>query len=197
MCGKVILGILLVSTVFATSQENATSEPTSYEETEAYKVYSAILPNEWPWSEANAKTLVIRTETEPYAMCIAPDKKSGKIVGSAIANYKKENGRKWLLQRQFETAKPYEMVSSEEIDTIFKTEGSAGWKTFYERHPDSGGFIELSAVGFNASKTVAVVYAGHSCGSLCGGGTFHILQKVDGKWIPLRLKGGTSCAWAS
>lgn len=116
MCGKVILGILLVSAVFAISQENATSEPTSYEEIEAYKVYSAILPNEWPWSEANAKTLVTRTETEPYATCIAPDKESGKIVGSAIADYKKKNGRKWLLQRQFETAKPYEMVSSDEID---------------------------------------------------------------------------------
>jgi hypothetical protein len=66
-------------------------------------------------------------------MCIAPDKESGKIVDSAIAGYKKKNGRKWLLQRQFETAKPYEKVSSDEIDTIFKTEGTAGWKTFYER----------------------------------------------------------------
>lgn len=197
MRGEVILSIFLVPAVFASPQETTTSETTSYEETEAYKVYSAILPQEWPWSEADAKSLVIRTQTEPYAMCIAPDKESARIVGSAIADYKKKNDKKWLLQRQFDIAKPYEMISRDEIDTIFKTEGSAGWKTFYERHPDSGGWIELSAVGFNASKTVAVVYAGHSCGSLCGGGTFHILQKVDGKWTPLRLKGGTFCAWAS
>ena len=152
--------------------------------------------HEWPWSEANAKTR-IHLETEPYAMCIASDKESGKIVDSAIADYKKKNERKWLLQRQFEITKAYEMISSDEINTIFNTEGTEGWKTFYERHPDSGGLIEFSAVGFNASKTVAVVYAGHSCGSLCGGGTFHILRKVDGKWKPLRLQGGTSCAWAS
>jgi hypothetical protein len=197
MCGKVILGVLLLSTLFATSQEIATLEPSSYDETEAYKVYSALLPNEWTWNEANTKTLVIGIETEPYAMCIVPDKESEKVVGSAIADYKKKNGRKWLLQRQFEITKPYEMISSDEINTIFNTEGTEGWKTFYERHSDSGGLIEFSAVGFNASKTVAVVYAGHTCGSLCGGGTFHILQKVDGKWKPLRLKGGTSCAWAS
>jgi hypothetical protein len=140
---------------------------------------------------------VIRTETEAYAMCIAPDKESEKVVGTAIADYKKKNNKKWLLQRQFEIDRPYEMAASDEIKTIFKTEGTGGWKTFYERHPYSGGWIELSAVGFNAPKTVAVVYAGHSCGSLCGGGTFHILQKVNGKWSPLRLKGGTSCSWVS
>jgi hypothetical protein len=183
--------------VLATAQEKDSSEMKAYDDPEAYKVYSAILPNQWPWSEANATTLMIRTQTEPYAMCIAPDKESEKIVGSAIADYKKKNRTKWLLQREFDIAKPYEMVPGEEIDGIFKTEGTAGWKTFYERHPNSGGWIELSAVGFNPSKTIAVVYAGHSCGGLCGGGTFHTLQKIDGKWIPLRLKGGTSCAWAS
>jgi hypothetical protein len=188
---------LMTVIVLAPAQEKGLSEAKAYDDVEAYKVYSAILPNEWPWSEANATTLVIRAETEPYAMCIAPDKKSEKIVGNAIADYKKKNAKKWLLQRQFEIDKSYEMVSSEEIDTIFNTEGIAGWKTFYERHPDSGGWIELSAVGFNPSKTIAVVYAGHSCGGLCGGGTFHILQKVNGKWLPLRLEGGTSCAWES
>ncbi len=121
------MGIVLVTTVFATSQESATPEPTSYEETEAYKVYSAILPNEWTWNDASAKTLVIGIETEPYAMCVAPDKESEKIVGSASADYKKKNGTKWLFQRQFEITKPYEIVSSDEINTIFKTEGTAGW----------------------------------------------------------------------
>ncbi len=29
-------------------------------------------PKEWPWRDANPKTLVIRTETELYAMCIGP-----------------------------------------------------------------------------------------------------------------------------
>jgi hypothetical protein len=187
----------VASVVLASPKEELSSETKIYDDAEAYKVYSAILPQEWPWRDADARTLVIRTETEPYGMCINPDKESEKIVGTAIADYKNKNEKKWLLQRHFEIGKPYEMVSSDEIDTIFKTEGVSGWTKFYERHPDSGGWIELSAVGFNPSKTIAVVYAGHSCGGLCGGGTFHILQKVEGKWIPLRLKGGTSCSWAS
>ena len=56
--------------------------------------------------------------------------------------------------------------------------------------------MELSAVGFNVNKTVAVVYMGHYCGALCGGGGFHVLKKKDGKWVALDWK-GSSCAWAS
>jgi hypothetical protein len=185
------------SIVVGSPQEAVSKPPAAYDDADAYEVYSAILPQEWPWREGDARTLVIRTETEPYAMCVKPDRDSEKIVGTAITDYMKKNARKWLLQRQFGLSKPYDMVSSDELDTIFKTEGSAGWPKFYERHPNSGGWIELSAVGFNASKTIAVVYAGHSCGRLCGGGTFQILQKVDGKWKPFRLTGGTSCSWAS
>jgi hypothetical protein len=48
MRGKIMLSVFLVSTILATAQETDKSEPTSYDETEAYKVYSAILPNEWP-----------------------------------------------------------------------------------------------------------------------------------------------------
>jgi len=187
----------VASVVLASPQETPMSEAKTYDDAEAYKVYSAILGQGGPQRKVGTRTLMIRTETEPYGMCISPDAESEKIVGTAIADYKKQNGQKWLLQRRFDIGTPYEMVPSGEIDTIFKTEGADGWKTYYERHPNSGGWIELSAVGFNPSKTIAVVYASHSCGWLCGAGEFHILQKVDGKWTPLRLNGGTFCSWVS
>jgi hypothetical protein len=72
----------------------------------------------------------------------------------------------------------------------------SGWQGFYQRYPDSGGIVELSAVGFNADKTVAVVYAGHNCGSLCRRGGFHVLQKKAGQWEPPHWD-GTKCMWAS
>lgn len=54
---------------------------------------------------------------------------------------------------------------------------------------------QLSPVAFHADKALAIVYMGHSCGSLCGA-TFHILKKKDGVWKNLHWK-GTSRAWAS
>jgi hypothetical protein len=99
----------------------------------------------------------------------------------------------WLLQQKFKTEIPCRIVTSEEVNAAM---ADHGWDGFYKTYPDSGGWIELSAVGFNADRTVAVVYVGHSCGSLCGGGRFHVLQKRDNKWLPLDWK-GSSCMWAS
>jgi hypothetical protein len=42
--------------------------------------------------------------------------------------------------------------------------------------------FEVSAVGFNNGRTRALVYTGHHCGNLCGGGQYHLLVKKEGKW---------------
>lgn len=192
-----VFGTFFLVFIVLVPKQNSVAAARNYEEPEAYRVYSSIFPKEWAWQEARANTLVIRVETVPYTMCIEPDKESEKIIGNAIADYKAVNQHKWLLQRQFDIEKPYELISGEEIDITFKSGGRDGWEAFYERHPDSGGWMELSAVGFNTSKTIAVVYAGHHCGWLCGGGTFHVLRKTNGRWLPLQLKGGSFCSWAS
>ena len=189
--------LLLISLLLPFQRTSATpsDSKSEYEIPEAYEVYSAILPSEWPWRAANAKRLVIRGETKAYDMCLRPEKEYEEIIGPAISDYVRQNQKSWLLQKNIQIDKPYEIIRADEIKSLFER-GLEGWKTFYEKHPDSGGWIELSAVGLNPDKTVAVVYMGHSCGGLCGGGRFHVLQKKDGKWVPLEWK-GMRCAWAS
>jgi len=192
------LSLVVLSGVTQISQEAPSQEAAAYNDPDAYEVYSAILPQEWPWRVAKAQALAIRTETEPYKMCGHPDSESDRPqqpLVAAIADYEKENQKEWLLQKQFEISKPYELVSKEEITTAFNEGVGLGWRTFNTRHPDSHGWVELSAVGFDSSKTVAIVYVGHHCGGLCGGGTFHVLQKIDGKWMP--VKWGSFCMWVS
>ena len=62
---------------------------------------------------------------------------------------------------------------------------------------DSGGFMVVSAVGFNASKERAMVYMSHSCGLLCGGGSYHLLEQVDGAWREANLPTVWNCSWVS
>ena len=192
---SIILLLLSLLLPFQSASVNPSEPQSGYEIPEAYEVYSAILPSEWPWREANAKRLVIRSETRAYKMCLSPEKGSEEIIGPAISDYVRQNQKTWLLQKNIRIEKPYEMIRADQIKAIFE-QGIEGWNAFYEKHPDSGGWIELSAVGFNGDKTVAVVYMGHNCGGLCGGGGFHVLQKRDGKWVPLEWK-GRSCAWAA
>lgn len=109
--------------------------------------------------------------------CIAPE--AASRFKDAIADYKRANGKQWLLQRRFEIEKRYTIESSDAIGVF----SPGDWEGFHRRHPDSRGFIIMSAVGFNKKKTQAIVYTGSSCGSLCGRWSFHLLEKKDGKWM--------------
>lgn len=61
------------------------------------------------------------------------------------------------------------------------TESEAESPDFYKRHPRAIGYLTLSGVGFNATRTQAMFYIDHFCG-LCGGGRYVLMNKVDGQW---------------
>ena len=126
-------------------------------------------------------------------MCLRPQGEWQEKIGPAISDYVRSNAKPSLLQPRIKVGVPYRLIIADELTSAIQT---AGWEGFYQRYPDSGGWMELSAVGFNVNKTVAVVYMGHHCGPLCGGGGFQVLEKKDGKWVALDWK-GSSCAWAS
>ncbi|MFM9904073.1 MAG: hypothetical protein ACKVQJ_05815 [Pyrinomonadaceae bacterium] len=177
--------------------------PLPYSDTEAYAVYSFVMRDEWPARAAKAKKLVIQTETTDFPRfgndktdCLAPAKGEEATYAPVIAAYRELNKKSWLLQPKFDASIPFQIVPKASIEDLFTRKGIDGWNDFYAKYPDSGGAISMSAVGFNADKTIAIVYMGHSCGGLCGGGNYHVLRKTDGKWSEIRWLGLT-CSWAS
>ena len=161
-------------------------QPNLYDVPEAYEVYATLLPSEWPWRVAHAKKLMIRSETVPltvpYTNCLHADDKRDKDVDLAVANYLELNKEAWLLVRAFQIDLPYELTSKDDL--------------LLRQDRDTGGLIEVSAVGFNSDKTVAVVYMGHHCGLLCGGGGYHVLLKRHGRWQAVSNV-SVGCAWDS
>jgi hypothetical protein len=200
---KNALLILSVLVVLGVRNASAQNTPLAYDVPEAYAVYSAIVANEWPIRVAKAQRLVIQAETIDYPdlpkdekICLVPTNDEKSLYDPVIAEYVAVNKKTWLLQRKFEIGIPYEFISKAEISAIFEKKGMEGWTDLRAKHPDSGGIISMSAVGFNADKTIAIVYMGHSCGGLCGGGIYHVLKKVDGKWGEI-IWLGISCMWSS
>lgn len=190
---KAILLLLSAFIFFQQGVVNTNDQPQPYEDADAYEVYAAILPSDWMWSVNKAKKLVIQSKASAFKMCVTPKGESIEILKDAISAYVELSKKSWLLQRRFSLEKPYELITSEELKSTFE---HGSWEKFYERYPNSGGYLDLSPVGFNKEKTVAIVYMGHNCGNLCGGGTFYVLQKKDGKWVPLKYQ-GSSCSWMS
>jgi hypothetical protein len=191
----VLAGLLVLYPLFAL-RPYVTTKP--YDVDEAYKVYSAILPT------IGARSLVIGTETTTSEICLRPlDAQSEKVLRLAIDNYLELNALPWQLQKHFDINRHYELLAQEELNATFRNgmngnSSMGGWKTFYERHPDSEGLIELSAVGFNADKSIAVVFIGYHCGEECRGGEFRALENKGGKWQILTGRGlWNHCVWYS
>jgi hypothetical protein len=187
-------GVVLVCVVcIAWSQKESSPQP--YADDEAYRVYEAIIPREESYSFAKG-TLIIQSETGSVGGsthgCLSED--AARKFKTAAADFATVNKKSRPLQSKFHLSKPYQLLSRVEIQQYFKERGPNGWSEFYEQHPASGGFITLSAVGFNKAKSLAVVYAESSCGGLCGSFTFHLLEKAQDKWKEVN---GVTCVGAS
>jgi hypothetical protein len=188
---------LFVASTFLQSQRASEIAEQPYDVDEAYAVYSAVLPDEWTVRAGHAKRLVISSETAFLGTCLTPEEESKGRQAPAIADYHRANQKRWTLLPQFKIELPYALVPREKLTAFFTTAGPGGWAQFYERYPDSAGWIEFSAVGFNQDKTLAVLYVAHHCGGVCGGGTIRALQKKDGKWQPGGWEGRPPCMWIS
>jgi hypothetical protein len=108
---------------------------------------------------------------------------------SGLSNRRTVNRRCY----HFAFPKPYQIVSASELDAAFHRPAPNairdGWEGFRQTFPDSGGYVILSAVGFNSEKTIALVYVDYRCGGLCGSSRYYILEKRDGRWVRSTPKG--------
>lgn len=197
MLRSTLLFLILYPLVMQAGAAKKGEQAEAYTDADAYEVYNAILTSrrhvENANMSANATVFVIPSLTQSEKMCLEPDKESQKIIGSAISDYVKKNEKSWLLQPLLNGELNYQLIAPEEYGAA---SWERGWIEYYKKHPGYVNWIELSAVGFNEDKTVAVVYLRHMCGMLCGDGNFHVLQKKEGKWLPLEWK-GSYCTWAS
>jgi hypothetical protein len=153
-----------------------------YEDADAYKVYNLLLPDEESYAFAK-DALMIQENTvaeDISGACLTPA--DANRFKSAIAGYNRTYKRQWLLQRQFQIAKPYRIVGAKVVSAL-------------PDHPQGAvSYVSLSAVGFNRDKTQAIVFMKSLCGGLCGSFRFHFLEKIDGKWKEAAI---ATCSGAS
>lgn len=192
----------------APSWSHGSGELRAVVDPDAYAVYSAILPQVTMVKHMKATSYVINSDTWSLDMCLVPDEESRTLMEDAISSYIEQNAGPWRLLEQFTLALPYELCPSQvirgyrwaamlqaelyhrkQVDAASDEPDSSKTVTFEDRFPGARGFIRLSAVGFNKDKTVAVVGIQVSCGPLCGGSGFHVLQRHGDTWIPLKWSG--------
>ena len=181
--------LFAVLTAFWFGQAKTSQKPLPpYTDADAYAVYAALLPNLFAWQIAHAEELVIQSETETHgstaAGCIeAANRDFFKSHGDLIKDFDQANKGSRRLIRDLTISKQYVLLPKKQFTGYFANKNAKlGWDAFSKAFPKSGGYQTVSAVGFNAQKTEALVYAQYGCGRVCGNGAFHYFKKQNGTW---------------
>lgn len=152
---------------------------------EDYAVYSAVLRDhvERRTPEDNGDLIIyeVTRSAEDYIPPMwevrAPFK---QVSDETVAHFNSREKNHCHLRSQLDRAIPYRIVSTEDLEKIFRR---GDWPAFSREYPKSFGFWRLSPVGYNTRGTEALVVVEHNCGGLCGGGELILLKKDDGRWI--------------
>lgn len=175
------------------------SNPSVYDDVDAYEVYSAALPLDSAYQDSKTVLILQTVPPSEWPIGSARDALHGKSEFSkAFApifdSFDQANEGTKFLEHHFSFPKPYRLLGKDELETAFKrrtphTVDDDGWSGFRDAFPDSRGYLILSAVGFSADKTLALVYIEHRCGGLCAEARYVILQKQNGRWVQYTPKG--------
>jgi hypothetical protein len=142
-------------------------------EEEEYAVYSALISDKF--GGGGGTVVIVDHTVGEYG------KKMDSMPGldpEALTNYIARNHQPCTLYSQaFKLAGKVALISSSAYP------GLDGWGEFYNQYPGSTGIIDVSRVGFNASRDKAFVYAGQMKGDLYGTGYCFTLEKKNGRWV--------------
>lgn len=119
MLGKVT-SLLILALLLSQGVTSSSDKAPPYEDEEAYEVYSAIIPLEWPLRDAHAKRLIIQNETEVYEMCLRPEKEWQEKIGPAISDYVRSNAKSSLLQPRIKVGVPYRLIMADELTSAIQ-----------------------------------------------------------------------------
>lgn len=141
-----------------------------------YAVFSSLLSE-----QSNGEELIVGDHSLTFERNWL-DEQLGRSLNfgkEAVIDFASKNRTEIKLENKFALPDKIYLLSRAEEDFLFP-KGGAGWDKFYERFPKAKGIIYLSNVGFNTTKTEALVYVSRQCRA-CNGNFFR-LTKVAGKW---------------
>ena len=149
--------------------------------TDEAAVYAAVIDHLVP---ASRTAIVIDSTAVPRGP-VAGD--VGQRANPELASsFAEANRAARLLPRTIPSARTVRFTRRGELPFFAPTapgeDLEARWRQFNQRFPGAGGFYEFSAIGFDATRSTALLYTSHSCGSLCGSGNLVTLRRTGGRW---------------
>jgi len=191
----------IVASVVVVGQEQAAIvDPTAYE------VYAAVLArSDLPAMMKKARPLVVQRETTLMGLCGVDESRLSEPWRSVAESFRDENRCTGSLAnhdrecagRTLDASRITEprivMRTRTEIAGFFERNRPWDWAPFHTAFPDSGGYLTMSAVGLDASRSHALVSVYFGCDSLCGEGGTYFLERNATGWQFVQPPGVERC----
>jgi hypothetical protein len=182
---RAVWAVTLACACAVALRAQATSEPVA--DPAAYAVYGAMVE---PPTGAKANLPVLRLETvTPPASCPALEAAVAPAWKAAARAFVAANGAPRPLLRERVAALPFVPATPAEIDRAV----AAGWDRFRTAYKGAGGFVSVSAVGFDPGLTRAIVWVSYACGPKCGSREFRRFVKKGQAWREESSPHGLGC----
>ena len=193
------VGLAIAVIVLSTLQGGQTPAPApTIDDPEAYAVYAAVVPLTSLLVDKPVTSVLILQETVPGH--VQSDGVIAREWGAVDAAYRNNNARTRLILEGFDLGIPYSVVSLPQFRKLTEaTNPSPSTGTNHRRAEASAQvpgdeLIALSAVGFNAEKTLATLTIQHDCSPsrdpliTCRRVHQMLLAKKDGRWELVRYR---------
>ena len=153
--------------------------PADYDDPDGYAVLSVLI--EHYHSEAE-NTLQISSLTASGPKPDSFDTCATKLppeFATAASDYKEKNKQNSRVAKKFNVKFGYKLVDlSKKRQPLAPTHNERGLPPPLFDHD----VYEVSAVGFDATRTHAIAYVSDVCGPDCSSGAYHLLVKEKGGW---------------
>jgi len=180
--------IAIVTAVLAQLPSAARQQLDPITDADAYSVYAAVIPQ--TWAQVSTGKLLLQQETEGmeswWSNCLPSITNAGPEWDAVAVAFRQENVRVRVLDRLLPIDTPYRLVPRAEIRA-----DDARLARMYpgpmRDRPGSMKYAAVSAVGFNAGKTKAIVSV--RLRSTEGMVDIPFMEIREGKWVNVPLGG--------
>lgn len=110
-----------------------------------------------------------------------------------VTSFKQRNQGTDLLSNRFSVSVPIVLITHQELTALSDKSPGHFWEVLRQRHPKAIGIFRISRIGFNSTRTQAIVYIEYRSGEEGGDGRYVLVHKKNGVWICVRR----AVAWMS
>ena len=172
---------------------NATANLAGYEDSDGYSVLTELLVKKGEgWRNTTIRVSALTTQED--ANSTTSFEKCTKVPDEfidAANNFREITKNSYILEDRFGADAPVQLVDRPGSDQSNSKNPPRTRKGIEQMI--SGGTYFVSPVGFDRSKTHAIVRINYICGGTCGGGEYHLLEKSDDGWKEVKPK--SFCFW--